>query len=226
MDKVTPIPKEEYAIGYSREKFQPLLDALDKGDFELAKALTPEGYRLCGYREYKETTEVSEYGKGWAGQYAIVNVPPGRYPVFAREFDYHMVERSHMNRLKNYPGLMTWVEGECVSSSDIYDKHPSPRVLVESPYCFAVAKDILSNESQIQLIPPFEARSVPFEYQGEQLVSYCIVDASLPELLKENPIRLRDGGTKKKASLDSMIEAASQKVTAPQQTAPTPDYIL
>lgn len=227
MDGVKPIPKEKYAIDFSREKFQPLLDALDKGDFDLARALTPEGYRLCGYKEFAETTEVSEYGKGWAGQFATVQVPPGRYPVFAREFDRHEAKGCYMNSVKDYPGILTWVEGTCTGSSDIYEHHPCPRVILESPYAHGVALGILSGNSSIRLIAPFEAKEVPFVsvLRGEKLVTYDIVDTSLPEFLKENPVHLRNGMTPEKPKLDSMIKAASQKVSGSEKPSVEPDLI-
>lgn len=84
LSDVKPLSVDSDYFAYDRQAMQPLLDALEKGDFELAEALTPAKYRLCGYQEYKEAKIEGEYGIGWAGQFAEIVVPAGIYPVFAR----------------------------------------------------------------------------------------------------------------------------------------------
>lgn len=151
LSDVKPLSVDSDYFAYDRQAMQPLLDALEKGDFELAEALTPAKYRLCGYQEYTEAKTEEERGIGWAGQFADIVVPAGIYPVFAREFQYHEAKHCYTNRLRDYSGFFTWVEGQCIASSYEQGKFPYPRTLTESPYCHAVAHSILEGRSQLQL---------------------------------------------------------------------------
>lgn len=51
LSDVKPLSVDSDYFAYDRQAMQPLLDALERGDFELAEALTPTKYRLCGYQE-------------------------------------------------------------------------------------------------------------------------------------------------------------------------------
>lgn len=133
LSDVKPLSVDSDYFAYDRQAMQPLLDALEKGDFELAEALTPAKYRLCGYQEYKEAKIEGEYGIGWAGQFAEIVVPGGIYPVFALEFQYHEAKRCYTNHLRDYFGFFTWVEGQCVASSYEQDKFPYPRTAKPAP---------------------------------------------------------------------------------------------
>ena len=218
---VRPIHTENYFVDYDRKDFQPLLDALAVGDFELASALTPERLRLCGYREVQESYAEKEYAiSGYAGDFAETIIPPGVYPVFAREFARNERENCFTNQLKDFYGLVTWSQGDCISSSYQNEEHPFPKTVVKAPYCHQVAKDLLSGENtfQIALIPPFVAQPVQFEDKGKQYVTYHIIDTDLPDLLKENPIHLRGVANKRSNSLDSMIASASQRATQQAHT--------
>lgn len=65
LSDVKPLSVDSDYFAYDRQAMQPLLDALEKGDFELAEALTPAKYRLCGYQEYTEAkTEESAISAG------------------------------------------------------------------------------------------------------------------------------------------------------------------
>lgn len=204
---------------------QPLLDALEKGDFELAEALTPAKYRLCGYQEYKAAKTEEERGIGWAGQFADIVVPAGIYPVFAREFQYHEAKHCYTNQLRNYPGFFTWAEGQCVASSSEQKKFPYPRTLIQSPYCHDVAHSILEGKGDIHLIYPFKAIEVPFTgFDGKDYVTHKIIDSRLPELVQENPMKLRGFGPAEGERAKPLAEqiSAAEKRTVQQQEKPTP----
>ena len=228
LSDVKPLSVDSDYFAYDRQAMQPLLDALERGDFELAEALTPTKYRLCGYQEYKAAKTEEERGIGWAGQFADIVVPPGIYPVFAREFQYHEAKHCYTNKLRSYPGLFTWVEGQCIASSSEQKKFPYPRTLTQSPYCHDVAHSILEGKGDIHLIYPFKAIEVPFTgFDGKDYVTHKIIDCRLPELVQENPMKLRGFGPvegEKAKSLSEQISAAEKRTEQPSdKTAPTPE---
>lgn len=225
---VKPLSVDSDYFAYDRQTMQPLLDALEKGDFELAEALTPAKYRLCGYQEYKESKPEGEYGIGWAGQFADIIVPAGIYPVFAREFQYNEAKHCYTNHVRDYPGFFTWVEGQCVASSNEQDKLPYPRTLIESPYCHDVAHSILEGKGDIHLIYPFKAIEVPFTgFDGKNYVTHQIIDCRLPELVQDNPMKLRGFGPvegEKAKSLAEQISAAEKRTEQQSdKAAPSPE---
>jgi len=211
---IPPIAKEPYLTNYSRTQFQPLLDALAKGDFSLAAHLTPEGLQLCGYQEFRTPYTVEERGNGWAGQYCSTVVPPGIYPVFASKFAFHQAQNLYTNQLSDYSGLLTWLDGECIASSDQRSDCPYPNVVCGSPYAHAVAKSILDGNGFIHLLDPFEAKAVHFQYEGETHTSYQIRDSSLPDVLPENPLSLRAHHLHACHSLDEQLGIAASKTHA------------
>lgn len=226
LSKVETLSVDSDYFAFDRKTMQPLLDALERGDFELAEALTPGKYRLCGYQEYKAAKTEEERGIGWAGQFADIVVPAGIYPVFAREFQYHEAKHCYTNRLRDYSGFFTWVEGQCIASSYKQDKFPYPRTLTESPYCHAVAHSILEGKGDIHLIYPFKAIEVPFTgFDGKGYVTHKIIDSRLPELVQENPMKLRGFGPvegEKVKSLAEQISAAEKRTEQqPDKTAPS-----
>lgn len=211
LSDVKPLSVDSDYFAYDRQTMQPLLDALEKGDFELAEALTPAKYRLCGYQEYKAAKTEEERGIGWAGQFADIVVPAGIYPVFAREFQYHEAKHCYTNRLRDYSGFFTWVEGQCIASSYEQDKFPYPRTLIESPYCHDVAHSILEGKGDIHLIYPFKAIEVPFTgFDGKDYVTHKIIDSRLPELVQENPMKLRGFESVKGENRKSIILKCNQ----------------
>lgn len=228
LSKVEPLSVDSDYFAYDRQVMQPLLDALEKGDFELAEALTPTKYRLCGYQEYKESKTEEERGIGWAGQFADIVVPAGIYPVFAREFQYHEAKHCYTNQLRNYPGFFTWAEGQCVASSSEQKKFPYPRTLIQSPYCHDVAHSILEGKGDIHLIYPFKAIEVPFTgFDGKDYVTHKIIDSRLPELVQENPMKLRGFGPvegERAKPLAEQISAAEKRtVQQPDKATLTPE---
>ena len=228
LSKVEPLSVDSDYFAYDRQAMQPLLDALEKGDFELAEALTPAKYRLCGYQEYTEAKTEEERGIGWAGQFADIVVPAGIYPVFAREFQYHEAKHCYTNRLRDYSGFFTWVEGQCIASSYEQGKFPYPRTLTESPYCHAVAHIILEGKGDIHLIYPFKAIEVPFTgFDGKDYVTHKIIDSRLPELVQENPLKLCGfrpvGGEKVKSLAEQICAAEKRTEQQPDKTVPSPE---
>lgn len=228
LSDVKPLSVDSDYFAYDRKAMQPLLDALERGDFELAEALTPAKYRLCGYQEYKESKTEEERGIGWAGQFADIVVPAGIYPVFAREFQYHEAKHCYTNRLRDYSGFFTWVEGQCIASSYEQDKFPYPRTLTESPYCHTVAHSILEGKGDIHLIYPFKAVEHPFTgYDGKDYVTHQIIDSRLPELVQDNPMKLHGFGPvegEKAKSLAEQISAAEKRTEQqPEKTTPSPE---
>lgn len=229
LSKVERLHVDSDYFAYDRQDMQPLLDALEKGDYELAEALTPTKYRLCGYKEYTEAKTEGEYGVGWAGQFAEIVVPAGIYPVFACEFQYHEAKHCYTNQLRNYPGLFTWVEGQCIASSSEQGKFPYPRTLINSPYCYEVAHSILDGEGSIRLIYPFKAVEVPFTsiLDGKNYVTHKIIDSRLPELVQDNPMKLRGFGPvegEKAKPLAEQISAAERRTEQQlDKAAPSPE---
>lgn len=228
LSKVEPLSVDSDYFAYDRQAMQPLLDALEKGDFELAEALTPAKYRLCGYQEYKAAKTEEERGIGWAGQFADIVVPAGIYPVFAREFQYHEAKHCYTNQLRNYPGFFTWAEGQCVASSSEQKKFPYSRTLVKSPYCHDVAHSILEGKGDIHLIYPFKAIEVPFTgFDGKDYVTHKIIDSRLPELVQENSLKLRGfrpvEGEKVKSLAEQICAAEKRTEQQPDKTVPSPE---
>ena len=215
LSDVKPLSVASDYFAYDRQTMQPLLDALEKGDFELAEALTPTKYRLCGYQEYKEAKIEGEYGIGWAGQFAEIVVPAGIYPVFAREFQYHEANHCYTNQLRDYPGFFTWVEGQCIASSYEQNKFPHPRTLTKSPYCHDVAHSILEGKGDIHFIYPFKAVEHPFTgYDGKDYVTHQIIDSRLPELVQDNPMKLRGFEPVEEGNRKNIIKKCNQMEAA------------
>ena len=193
-EPVQPLHTGGVYKGYTKEIMQPLLDALNNDDFELAAKLTPAKYRLCGYQEFKEDFLYTQYGHGWAGQFADTLISAGRYPVFADKYLYHEADEQWTNRLKDFQGLYVYLAGKCVADSENRrpEHYPYDNTVWESPYCHAIAENILDNNSSVQLLPPFKAEPVHFiDFEGHPCTTYKIVDTSLPERMKHRPSDLR-----------------------------------
>lgn len=179
---------------YTKQHMQPLLDALNEGDFDRAAALTPTRYRLCGYQEFEEDYLYEQNGFGWAGQFERTIVPAGRYPVFVANYSYHEADGQFMNDVKDFSGLYIFLAGKCIADSTGRnpEEFPFDNTVWSSPYAHSVAHAIVNNASSIELLPPFKAVTVPFEYAGEEHITYKIIDESLPNRMKQNPMFLRN----------------------------------
>lgn len=193
-EPVQPLHTDGVYAAYTKDIMQPLLDALNNSDFELAAKLTPAKYRLCGYQEFKEDYLHAQYGHGWAGQFADTLVSAGRYPVFAETYMYHEADGQWTNELKDFRGLSLFLAGNCIVDSENRkpEEYPFANTVWESPYCHAIARNILENQSSIHLLPPYKAEPVHFtDIHGEPCTTYKIVDTSLPARMKNRPSDLR-----------------------------------
>lgn len=225
LSSVQPISLQEYYIEYTKKLMQPLLDALEKGDFEMAEALTPEKLRLIGYTELTETTVIREEGRGWAGQYSITEVPPGIYPIFTDKFHYHERDKHYTNEV-NSTSVYQWFAGTETASSSIYFEGPRPNVAFETPYSYSLAADILNGAGNAYLIYPFQAVYENIEDDGHRFKHCRIIDASVEYRAKENPINLRGRCVPpgpEKLPLSEMIQQAAarraaNKVASPENT--------
>ena len=199
---VEPIRYSPYQA-LDRSVLKPLLDALEQGDIELASALTPEGKRLCGYRVINEPFEHMCYGS-YAADAWSVEIGRGIYPIFAQQFQFNEVQGTFTNEVRDYPGLQFWYDGITCFDSLSPDSVGSYRTVFSQSYGHAVAKDLLTRQLSPEslakgnhtfLIHPFQAKEIPFIYQGEQHKTYGIFDSTLPELLPRgvNPMTLRHG---------------------------------
>lgn len=223
LSAIESIKTEDKYTAYGRRHFQPLLDALAKGDFELAEALTPAKYRLCGYHELKEMTRIDEAGIGWAGQYTLNEVPAGIYPIFVDKFHYHEANGHYTNETHSL-GVVAWFEGTCVGSDSPYFKDPKPNVVWQRPYSHSLSHNVLDGVGTAHLIYPFRAFEQPFTYEGKDYVTYKIEDMSIPYKVEANPLYLR-GRCKpqQKPSLSQRLQAAESKqqhsISSPKQHA-------
>ena len=175
----------------SRENMNPLLEALQLGDFERARTLTPEYMKLIGYEILQEPTEVLQYG-AYAADYWYTMVPPGIYPIFATEYAYHADKEMYTNTIKSFNGLRIWKEGTITKSSDAdyYTDESRSNVIWENPYAFTIGKIVFENpNSNIKLLPPFQAEKIYFsDDAGDLIYIFQIKDTSLPEFMYDNPM--------------------------------------
>lgn len=222
-EQVEPISLGRYG-DLSRSHLKPLLDALENGDIELAIALTPSSMRLCGYQVASEEFEF--YGGGENGTDVwTVSIPPGIYPVFAKKFVYDEVKDQYTNELVGYPGILCWYEGRVTHDPLRKDDIGSARIVFSNPYGHELARAILHPSEwnlyheipqHIHLIYPFEARELPFEFNGHTITKHGIVDSSLPEYLPKgiDPINLRNGGadlSNGAKSIRNLLEDAARR---------------
>lgn len=206
---IAPIPRGDGFYLLGRDEMKPLLDALEKGDFELAEALTPKRYRLCGFNEFKETVRKEQYGNtGYAGHYEWTDIPPGIYPVFVSQFAYHERDKHFTNEV-HYLGTFEWFEGEQVAGSNF--DGPCRNVVISSPYAYDIANNVSKGVGSRHLIYPFEPVSVAREsgVDGKPYVHYGIIDASVPYNSQENPLTLRGRCSPQPTKRPSLAEKIS-----------------
>ena len=212
-----------------RTILQPLLDALERGDIELASALAPEGKRLCGYNAISES--FAYHGNGaYAEDHWTIQIEKGVYPIFAQEFSISEVKNAYTNQVKDFPGILHWYDGTTTESTLYPESVGEHRTLFDQEYGHQFAKGILTMSNsdlaptsmhRAFLIHPFQAREIPFMYRGSSGKTYGIFDTTLPDFLPEriNPIHLRSskiGLIPDRPSLSSLITQA--KYRADQKT--------
>jgi hypothetical protein len=119
-----------------------------------------------------------------AAWYQRILVPAGRYPVYGK-FMYHEREKRFTNKIADtsiscrLDGIVTASDfsslfaGNRIGSKIDEDKgEPSHTYL--NPYAHALAEWILEGDSNYELTEEFEAREIPFVYNGKEQKTYGI----------------------------------------------------
>lgn len=188
----------------TRTGMQPMLDALQNCDYSLARALCPADQKLLGYEVLETERDITQYGS-YAADYWIIRVPPGIYPIFARAYTYNEAKELYTNQIKDFNGLYFWKEGIIISSNFEKDIGKLSTVF-ENPYAHSIAHIIYNQKnSSIQLLPPFHAKKIFFHYNNELHHTYQIIDRSLPDYIKTNPMELENNHS----SLDKLLHNAA-----------------
>lgn len=187
----------------TKETAQPLLDALARGDFEMARHLTPENKRLCGFEFLAEDRKVTKYQE-YAAYYDEYVVPAGVYPVFADKF--RIIENykgsdgpQYANELKDFEGVSIISYGKYVGGNPIQDVYDS--VIYEHPYEFFIAEIALDKlDGFFQMIPPFQAVEQKFIscLDNQEKTTYGIIDSDIEDKVLIDPMKLKGG-------IDSML---------------------
>lgn len=203
---VEPIKIPEYHA-LDRKLLKPLLEALEKGDIELAAALAPAGKRLMGYTVVTEPFDYTHWGS-YAADIDTVRIEKGLYPMFAEKFSRHEAKDCYTNQVADFQGCHQWMDG-IITSSNLSPRSVGERTVVwPQNYAHAVAHDILEQDmrnpadrspNRVYLVYPFAAKEHHFEshIDGKSLVTWKIEDTSLPEFLPKGvyPMQdLRNGG--------------------------------
>lgn len=172
-----------------------------------------------GYQVVTEPTESTEYGS-YAADYWVTTIPPGVYPVFAKEYSLHEGKNMYMNHLKDFNGISIWREGEYTGGNffKANEDKGERRVVWSNPYAHALAGGILKNENRhTHLLKPFEAQKIDFMYDGKLCSTHHIVDRSLPEYAKENPMKIKA----KSSSIDKLIKNAESRKSVQNEKSPS-----
>lgn len=185
------------------ESAQPLLDALSRGDFEMAKHLTPENKRLCGFEFVSEDKKVTKYQE-YAAYYDEYVIPAGVYPLFAESF--RVIENykgfdgpQYANELKDFQGLSIFTYGKHIGGNPVQDVYDSK--VFESPYAHTVAEIALDKlDGSIQMIAPFLAVEQKFIscIDNQEKTTYGIIDSDIEDRVLIDPMKLKGG-------IDSML---------------------
>ena len=188
----------------TKENAQPLLDALLRGDFEMAKHLTPKDKRLCGFELVTDDKEITKYQE-YAAYFEDYIIPKGVYPILANKFQ--IVENynkndgpQYSNELKDFQGLSILLYGSCVKGNPPIDKPYETRIY-ENPYAHVIGKLALDKlNSNIQMIAPFKAMEINFisSIENKELTTYGVFDSDLDDKVLLNPMKLGPG-------IDSLI---------------------
>lgn len=132
-------------------------------------------------KEDKEYTRNYEF----AAWYQVIKVPKGQYPVYANEFAYHERERRYLDKIKD-TAIFYPLHGEVVASdfsahfagnrvgNKVNEDVGEQSYVVCQPYAHALAKGILEGDVDIELLPEFEAREIPYVYDGKEQKTYGI----------------------------------------------------
>jgi hypothetical protein len=139
-----------------------------------------------GWYNVPEDKEYTDRNYECAGWFQTIMVKSGKYPVYAYEYEYNEKDRKYTNELKNdtpaivLSGTVTNADfGARYCGMPIGDSKSDKYVGKQDdmkmyPYCHSLAKEILNNESEVELFPEFEAREINFIYDNEPHKTYGI----------------------------------------------------
>jgi hypothetical protein len=127
----------------------------------------------------------------YAAWYQDVLIKAGKYPVYAREYQYNERLRKYENELKDFGNIVVVLPG-VVTGSDFSSHYGGVAIgskvdqdlgeqseYMYHPYAHSLAHSILEGKSNIELITPFEAQYVHFEYNGEMHKTANIVNTEM-----------------------------------------------
>jgi len=143
---------------------------------------------LVGYYVVKEDEVFTDNGYACAAWFKKILVKAGRYAVMAGQYSYHERDKYYMDKLADrslsvkLPGTVVAADfqgryfGKPIGGSDDASKKylGETSSICLSPYAHATALAILEGTSSIELLPEFEAREIPFEYEGKPNKTYGI----------------------------------------------------
>lgn len=183
LSQVKPISIDGYS-DLTRELLKPLLEALERGDIELATALAPSNLRLCGYHVISKA--LSLYGGGThTADLWVLSIPPGVYPIFAKLSSCEEANIQN-SRKRHYDSILCWYDGRVMYEVG------STRVELSIPYGDILARDARFSNAQEQhgeflnrtfLVYPFEVRELSITYADETIITYGIIDSILQEYI-------------------------------------------
>lgn len=203
-DSKMPLQQQLIIDIKTRTGMQPILDALQNGDYSFAATLCPDDTKLIGYEIVESPSDITQYGS-YAADFWTTRVSPGVYPIFAKAYSYNEAKESYTNQINDFNGLFVWKEGIIVSSNYI-ESVGKENIVFETPYAHSIAHIVSEyKNSNIHLLPPFCAQKIYFTYDGEIHHTYQITDRSLPELLQTNPIKL-----KSRQSIDTLLKKTNR----------------
>jgi hypothetical protein len=121
-----------------------------------------------------EKDEVFRNTYSYAAWYEDVLVKAGKYPVYAREYNFNERLRKYTSELKDFGNIVVVLPGEVVG--DDFSSHYGGVAVTSKvdqgvgkkseymyhPYAHSLAHSILEGKSRIELIAPFEAKYVHF----------------------------------------------------------------
>lgn len=135
--------------------------------------MNKESFQIGWYNQ-KEDKEYTNNGYACAAWYEKVFVKAGKYPVYAREYSYNERERKFENKIKDtsigigLPGVITgdnfssYFCGNMVGEGQFNQHVGEESKVYLNPYAHALAKEILEGNSNIELLPEFQAQEINF----------------------------------------------------------------
>jgi hypothetical protein len=148
--------------------------------------MTTERFQIGWY--VLEKDEVFRNQFDYAAWYEDVLVKAGKYPVWARYYNFNERLRKEESHLKDFGNIFISLPGIVVG--DDFSPHYGGVAIGDksnvntgkgsaygwSPYAHSVAWSILEGNTRYELIEPFKAEYVHFEYDGEQKTTTKIIN--------------------------------------------------